>query len=76
MHNALEWRKVSTTNTNFAHKSFIETEFSHGNDAKKTWLACQGYFLDNNPSGTDCANGRAEYVAEHKRIVDASSEFV
>ena len=27
----------------FAHKSFIETEFSHGNDAKKTWLACQGY---------------------------------
>ena len=26
---------ISTTNANFAHKSFIETEFSYGNDAKK-----------------------------------------
>ena len=39
---SLNGEKISTTNANFAHKSFIETEFSHGNDAKKTWLACQG----------------------------------
>ena len=35
--------KISTTNGNFAHKSFIETEFSYDSDAKETWLACQGY---------------------------------
>ena len=39
---SLNGEKISITNANFAHKSFIETEFSHGNDAKKTWLACQG----------------------------------
>ena len=37
---SLSGEKISTTNANFAHKSSIETEFSHGNDAKKTWLAC------------------------------------
>ena len=67
--------KISTTNDNFAHKSFIETHLSHSNDAKKTWLACQGYFYENNPSGIDGANGRAEDVADRKRIIAASSEF-
>ena len=75
MHNVLEWRKNSTTNANFAQKSFIKTDFSHGNDAKKTWLACQGYYYEDNPSGIDGANGRAEDVAERKRIVAASTEF-
>ena len=68
-------KKLSTTNANFAHKSFIETEFSHGSDAKKTWLACQGCYYEDNPSGIDGANGRAEDVAERQRIVAASSEF-
>ena len=72
---SLNGEKISTTNANFAHKSFIETEFSHGNDAKKTWLACQGYYYEDNPSGIDGANGRAEDVAERKRIVAASTEF-
>ena len=72
---SLNGKKISTTNANFAHKSFIETEFSHGNDAKKTWLAFQGYYYEDNPSGIDGANGRAEDVAERKRIVAASSEF-
>ena len=67
--------KLPTTNANFAHESFIETKFPHGNDAKKTWLACQGYYYEDNPSGFDGANGRAENVAEHKRIVSASSGF-
>ena len=72
---SLNGEKFSTTNANFAHKSFIETEFSHGNDAKKTWLACQGYYYEDNPSGIDGANGQAEDVAESKRIVAASTEF-
>ena len=72
---SLNGEKISTTNANFAHKSFIETDFSHGIDAKKTWLACQGYYYKDNPSGVDGANGRAEDVAERKRIVAASSEF-
>ena len=70
---SLNGEKISTTNANFAHKSFIETEFSHGNDAKKTWLACQGFYYEDNPSGIDGANGRAEDVAERKRIVAAST---
>ena len=56
-------------------KSFIEAEFSHGNDAKKTWLACQGYYHEDNLTGIGGANGRAEDVAERKRTVAASSEF-
>ena len=63
---SLNGEKISTTNANFALRSFIETEFSHGNDAKKTWLAFQGYFHEHNPSGIDWANGRPEDVAEHK----------
>lgn len=35
--------KISSANGYYAHKAFIETEFSHGADAKKTWLHCQGY---------------------------------
>ena len=73
---SLNGEKISTGNANFAHKNFIETEISYGNDAKKTWLACQGYYYEDNPSGIDGANGRAEDVTERKRIVAASSEFV
>ena len=35
---SLNGEKTSKTIANFAHKIFIETEISHGNDAKKTWL--------------------------------------
>ena len=42
--------KISSANGHYAHKSFIETEFSHGTDAKKTWLKCQGYEYEANPS--------------------------
>ena len=35
--------KISSANGHYAHKCFIETEFSHGSDAKSTWLKCQGY---------------------------------
>ena len=40
---SLNGEKISTTNAIFAHKSFIEIEFLHDNDAKKTWLAWEGY---------------------------------
>ena len=43
--------KISSANGNYAHKSFIETEFSHNKDAKSTWLACQGYSYEANPGG-------------------------
>ena len=41
--------KISISNENYAHKSFIETEFCHNKDAKATWLACQGYSYEENP---------------------------
>ena len=41
--------KILTANEHYAHKSFIETEFSHGTDATKTWLKCQGYEYEENP---------------------------
>ena len=76
---SLEWRKkISTTNCQFLPiRVFIEDRnFSHGNDAKKNMaLLCQGYYYEDNPSGIDGANGRAEDVAERKRIVAASTEF-
>ena len=70
---SLNGEKKSTTNANFAHNSFIETEFSYGNDAKKTWLACQGYHYEENPSAIDCNGRRAEDVTERKGLVAASN---
>ena len=72
---SLNGKKFSTTNANFARKNFIETEFSHANDAKKAWLACQDCYYEDNPSGIDSANERAEDVKECKKIVSASSEY-
>ena len=72
---SLNGEKFSTTNANFHRKSFIETEFSHGFDAKKTWPASRGYYYKDNPSSIEAADGRAEDAAERKRIVAASREF-
>ena len=40
--------KVSSANGLYAHKAFIETEFSHNKEAKN--LECQGYNYESNPS--------------------------
>ena len=40
--------KILNANGNNAHKSSIETEFSHNKDAEATWLACQGYSYEDN----------------------------
>ena len=61
---SLNGEKISTTNANFAYKSFIEIQFSYGNDAKKTWLACQGYYYEESPSAMDGAGRRADDVTE------------
>ena len=42
--------KVSSANGLYAHKVFIETEISHNKEAKNTWLECQGYNYESNPS--------------------------
>ena len=55
--------KISSANGHYAHKSFIETEFSHGADAKKTWLKCQGYEYEPNPAGIAAASRDARQVA-------------
>ena len=34
----------------YARKSFIETQFPHGKDAKNTWLKCQDYEYNANPT--------------------------
>ena len=34
--------KLSNTNGSYAHKAFIETEFSSGRTARNIWLVCQG----------------------------------
>ena len=54
--------KISTANGLYAHKSYLETEMSHGKDAKETWLACQGYNYEPNPSDIASAEivGREE----------------
>ena len=42
--------KVSSANGLYAHKASIETELSHNLEAKITWLECQGYNYESNPS--------------------------
>ena len=41
--------KISNANSNFAHKSFIGTEFSNSKGAKDSWLKCQGYRFEKTP---------------------------
>ena len=72
---SLNGEKKSTTNANFVHESFIETKFSYGNDAKKTWLACQGFYYEENPSAFVGAGKRSEEVTERKGLVAASNEL-
>jgi len=40
---SINGEQVSTSNSLYAHKSFITTEWSHPSGCKKNILACQGY---------------------------------
>ena len=61
--------KISNANGNYAHKSFIETEFSHNKNAKNTWLACQGYSYEEKPGTLSTAE-----VKRRKTLVRQSAE--
>jgi len=54
--------KISTANGVYGHKSYLETEMSHGKDAKDTWLSCQGYNYETDPADQTHADihGREE----------------
>ena len=66
--------KISNTNGNYAHKAFIETEFSSGKTAKNTWLVCQGYYYEDEPAKIDGTDGPAEDVTARKALVANSNE--
>ena len=66
--------KISHTNGNYAHKAFIETEFSSGTTAKNTWLACQGFYYEDEPAKIDGTDGRADDVAARKALLANSLE--
>ena len=66
--------KISNSNGNYAHKAFIETEFSHSSAAKDTWLVCQGYYFEDEPNKIDGADNRATDVAARKALVAQSVE--
>ena len=61
--------KISNTNRNYAHKGFIESEFSHNKDAKTTWLARQCYSYEENPGPILAAE-----VNRRKALVRQSAE--
>ena len=62
--------KISNANSNFAHKSFIGTEFSNSKGANDSWLKCQGYRFENNPAAIDAADftSQRELVRESREI--------
>lgn len=62
--------QISHANGHYAHKCFIETEFSHGTDAKSTWLQCQGYVYETNPALVDGA-----HVTYRKEAVRESTQL-
>ena len=66
--------EISNTNGNYAHKGFIETDFSHGDSAKNTWLVSQGYYYEDEPQKVDGADTRATDVGERKTLVAQSVE--
>ena len=63
--------KISNANANYAHKSFLETEFSHNKDAKNTWLACQGYSYEEDPSVIKAAEKLLEEKTQSESLQNA-----
>lgn len=46
----LNGESVSTSNSLYAHKAFLTTEWSHSAECKASILQCQGYTYEENPS--------------------------
>ena len=61
--------KVSSANGMYGHKCFIETEFSHTINAKKTRLRCNGYNYEQEPGNAAHADiaGREELTRTSQR---------
>ena len=66
--------KIYNTNGNYAHKAFIDMEFSSGKIANNTWLVCQGYYYGDEPAKIDGIDGRADDVAARKALGANSQE--
>ena len=62
--------KISNANSNFAHKSFVGTEFSNSKGSKDSWLKCQRYRYENIPAAIDAADfiSQRELVRESREI--------
>ena len=62
--------KISTANGHYAHKSYIETEFSHGTDAMKNCIKCHGYECEENSGVIPAAisDKRKRTVGQFARI--------
>ncbi len=45
----LNGTSISNANGYYAHKAFLETEFTLGSDSKATWVFCAGYSLEETP---------------------------
>ena len=67
--------KLSNTNGNYAHKAFIETEFSSGKTAENTWLVFQGYYEDE-PAKIYGADNSSTEVAARKGFADSLEFFL
>ena len=61
--------RISNTNWNYAHKAFIETEFSSVKTAKNTWLVCQGYYYADEPAKVDGTDIRANDERPEKLLL-------
>ena len=61
--------KISNANGNYAHKKFIETDFSHNKNKKATWLAGQGCSYEDYPGAITTAE-----VNRQKALVRQSAE--
>ena len=66
--------EIYNTNGNYAHKAFIETEFSSGKTAKNTWLVCEGYCYKDEPAKIVGTDGCAEDVTAREAHVANSNE--
>ena len=66
--------KIANAYGNYAHKSFIQTEFSHNRDAKATWLACQGYSYEDDLDNITTGAITTAEVNRRKAFVRQSAE--
>ena len=56
----LNWKLISSSNNNYRHLAFIETELTTDIASKRTWAPCQGYRYR--------ANDKANAEAKEKEL--------